>query len=363
MYRAPDDAEPAAGLMPTRVKTRKDTRVKTMGQITLKNKLQQTTTMIPNDFIDQHMKNADGEYVKIYLQILRLAGSNRPVDTDEIADMLDLTGKDVIRALKYWQKEGLLELTKDPVPEEKPKETAPAFPTPVPCKEELSAGEIEHRIKGTDLGRAVYMAEAYFGSPLTPGDLNTFCYIAETLHFSTELLEYLIEYCAEHQKKSMRYLERVALTWFQNGIDTVKKAKDATSQYTKNIFSVKKAFGIANRNLGQAELQYIDDWNELGFSPEIINEACSRTLLSTGQASFPYANKILTSWKNAGIRSVSDIRELDARHHDNPKEDRQNGRAARQKAAQGRTNSFHNFDQRSYDYDEMESLLLEKNRR
>ena len=56
------------------------------------------------------MIKADGEYVKIYLLILRLMNQNLPVQIDQLADTLELTQKDIIRALKYWEKEGLLEL-------------------------------------------------------------------------------------------------------------------------------------------------------------------------------------------------------------------------------------------------------------
>ena len=81
-----------------------------MDKIILKNTLHHTTTILPNEFIDHYMIKADGEYVKIYLLILRLMNQNLPVQIDQLADTLELTQKDIIRALKYWEKEGLLEL-------------------------------------------------------------------------------------------------------------------------------------------------------------------------------------------------------------------------------------------------------------
>ena len=79
-----------------------------MDKITLKNTLHHTTTILPNEFIDHYMIRADGEYVKIYLLILRLMNQNLPVEIDQLADTLELTRKDILRALKYWEKEGLL---------------------------------------------------------------------------------------------------------------------------------------------------------------------------------------------------------------------------------------------------------------
>lgn len=331
-----------------------------MEKITLKNTLQHTTTILPNDFIDNHMIKADGEYVKIYLLILRLLNSNLPVEIDQLADTLELTRKDILRALNYWEKEGLLSLSapEDTVPQETPLPV-----TPVPEKSSYNLSAMEKAIKGTDLEQTLYMAETYLGRPLSTTELSSFYYMHDALSFSSELLEYLIEYCITRDKKSFRYMESVAINWYQQGIDTVKKAREASSQYTRNVFPVMKAFGISSRNPGAAELDYIKKWNALGFDTDIIVEACNRTLLATHQASFPYANRILSDWKQSGVRNVADIEALDKRFHtDSRTQTRQNQNGSSPSAKNG-SNAFHNFEQRSYDYDDLESRLLEKNRR
>ena len=76
-------------------------------KITLLYNVQNEVTVLPNKFIDEYMIKADGEYVKIYLLILRLQGMGLPVDVDHLADHLELTRKDVLRALSYWEKAGL----------------------------------------------------------------------------------------------------------------------------------------------------------------------------------------------------------------------------------------------------------------
>ena len=78
-------------------------------KITLLYNVQNEVTVLPNKFIDEYMIKADGEYVKIYLLILRLQGMGLPVDVDHLADHLELTRKDVLRALSYWEKAGLLQ--------------------------------------------------------------------------------------------------------------------------------------------------------------------------------------------------------------------------------------------------------------
>ena len=366
-----------------------------MDKIILKNTLHHTTTILPNEFIDHYMIKADGEYVKIYLLILRLMNQNLPVHVDQLADTLDLTQKDILRALKYWEKEGLLEMEnsggigdsgetdKSGKTTDSGERTAAAeigkayegsgspvtFPQ-IPEKKSRNMADMEQSIRGTDLEQTIYMAETYLGRPLSVSELSSFCYISDSLHFSSDLLEYLIEYCITRGKKSVRYMESVAINWFQQGVDTIQKAKAESSQYTQNVFPIMKAFGIANRNPGPAELDYIRRWNSLGFETDIIVEACNRTLLATHQASFNYASKILDDWKKAGVRHVSDIRALDQKYHAAAQKDAGDSRApaarqsrSRSAGARGSSNAFHNFEQRSYDYDDLQSRLLEKNRR
>ena len=110
---------------------------------------------------------------------------------------------------------------------------------------------------------------------------------------------------------------------------------------------------------------------QLGLGTDIIIEACSRTLLATHQASFPYANKILEDWKRLGVRSTSDIKHLDDKHRSSnaaslastssagyakgqPRKG-MTGTAARKNTSNTSANQFHNFEQRTYDYSDLES--------
>ena len=81
-----------------------------MTKLTLTNHVQTNTTVLENEFIDRHMANANGEYVKVYLFLLRHLNDPAGVPKiSEIADALDYTEKDVIRALNYWKNQGLLD--------------------------------------------------------------------------------------------------------------------------------------------------------------------------------------------------------------------------------------------------------------
>lgn len=333
-----------------------------MDTIQLTQNISQNITLLPNEFIDHYMAKADGEYVKIYLLILRLTNQDLPVQVDQLADTLELTRKDVLRAIHYWEKEGLL--TSRSAPDSDGTSTRRPLPssgeTHIPAKQTHNASELYQYINGTGLEQLVFMAETYIGHPLSVQELNSIYYISDDLHFSTELLEYLVEYCTEKGKTQIRYMEKVAINWYQQGIDTVNKAMDQSALYTQNVFSIMKAFGISGRNPGQSEMDYITRWNSMGFEADIIIEACNRTLLTTHQASFPYANRILEDWKRAGVRNISDIRSIDRQYHTKASTASRKNEIGLKSVS---SNAFHNFEQRSYDYDDLESRLSGKNRR
>ena len=82
-----------------------------MINIQLHNDCPATDTIVPNQFIDRFMPSANGEFVKVYLYLLRSMQSHASNCTiSAIADCFNNTEMDVIRALRYWQKTGLLHL-------------------------------------------------------------------------------------------------------------------------------------------------------------------------------------------------------------------------------------------------------------
>ncbi len=346
-------------------------------------------TILNNHFIDHILPKADGEYVKIYLMLLRLQSAGEAVSVEILADRLELTQKDVLRALSYWVREGVLQREAVPGvvcpqdqkqapgeetagPEREPGQTVPedrkpamaadcgpVLPRPVPVKSSRSPEDLARCRSDCDLSRTVYMAEIYLGKPLSVTDLESIFYISDQLCFSPDLMDYLIEYCVDRGKKSIRYIERVAISWYEKGISTVEEAKAESRSFTENVYPVMRAFGLSGRNPGPSELDFIENWNRMGLGTGLIIEACSRTLLAINQPSFRYANRILEEWKRQGVRSIEDVKKLDQQHMSavrGRKEDQAGGQTAP-------SNSFHNFNQRQYNYSSLESALAETNRR
>ena len=151
----------------------------------------------------------------------------------------------------------------------------------------------------------------------------------------------------------MRYLDKVALSWQEKGIHTVEQAKEDAAIHSQAYYGVMKAFGITGRSLVESETSYIKKWTqEYGFDLPLIREACSRTMTAIHQPSFEYTDSILTSWHKNQVHTLADVQKLDAAYSQTRKV------TVKTEDAPVKKNAFNNFNQRSYDYDKLEELLL-----
>lgn len=347
-----------------------------MKKLTLTNYAQGNTTVLENEFIDRYMIKANGEYVKVYLLLLRhLNEASGMLSISEIADILECTEKDVLRALKYWKNQGLLDYCDrteehnaetDRSKAETSAHSAAAIMTAsgtgtISDNDSAAVPNIQQyrsRKERKEFKELLFVAEQYLGKTLSAVDIDTITYFFDTLHMSAELIEYLIEYCVENGHKSMHYIQKVALSWNEQKITTVSDAKASTVMYNKNCYSVLNAYGIKGRAPAASEITYIKKWNEeYGFTLDIILEACNRTMNTIHQPNFEYTDTILKNWRSKNVHYLKDIEALDADYL----------RSKEQKKAQAtkpdkhiKTTKFNNFDGRSYDMNDLERKLVQQ---
>ncbi len=321
--------------------------------------------LVSNEFIDRYLAEANGEYVKVYLYLLR--HKEESVSIEQIADGLNHTEADIRRAISYWEKLGVL--STDSVSSQKEKTIAgqdfaadrtaassqtasetskdnTKAPRPVYSQDQVN------RLQGDDeFSELLYIAQRYLNKIFTQRELEVFAYLYDGLHMSAELLEYVVEYCVQGGHTSIRYIETVAINWHEKGFANAEQAKAYASGFTKNSFSVMRAFGLTGRNPGETEQEMIERWfGEYGFTKEIVLEACNRTIEATHNPSFRYADRILSEWRKAGVHSLHDISALDEKHKGQKNQ-------KTQKNSRQANNQFLNFEQRNTDYD---SLVLDQ---
>lgn len=362
-----------------------------MGKFTIYKDGYIDATVISNKFIDEYMKDANDAQIKVYLYLLRMVSANLSTSVSEIADKFNHTEKDVLRALKYWEKTRLLSLDYDEsktltgihlkeLHQSAPSEEKPAIEKPMEekaptvkavsmapvvsivsrqteepfAKPSYTADDLRSFRDKETTAQLLCIAESYIGRPLTAGEMKSILYFSDVLHFSDDLIDYLIQYCVDRGKKDFKYIDAVALNWAQSGITTPKQAEKFSSKYDKSIYTIMKELGKNNMPTSK-ELEYINRWvKEYGFSADIISEACERTVMATDSHRFEYAEGILSNWKKENVHRKSDIQRIDELYQKR-KQTKNTSTAA---ASSG--NRFNQFSQREYDFDELEAMLLRK---
>ena len=409
-----------------------------MTAINISSDIATSFTTVSDIFIDQYMPKANGEFVKVYLYLLRATGSGAGIATiSEIADHFSNTEADIIRALNYWASEGILQvqtgadgqimginlcslsvsgmqaaqsniqsavadnaaqnnlqnsvvnnaaqngLQNDVVNNvaqnistadirmqdsvvEKLKSQTPDMPAS--SQKEYTLDEIKEFRKNPDISELFFIIETYLKHTLSSTDTNMVLYWLDELHFSTDLVEYLVEYCITKGHSSLRYMNKVALGWADAGIKTVDQAKDDAAAHSQIYYSVMKALGITGRNLVDSEVSLINKWvGEYGFDIELVKAACSKTISAIQKPSFEYTDSILANWRKKDVHTLKDVEVLDANFAKANKASA-TGSSQSTNAANGSSkpksnnssskNKFNNFNQRNNDYDKLEKLFL-----
>lgn len=360
-----------------------------MKRLSLSSSQVNTITTVSNSFIDNFMMDANGEFVKVYIYLLRHLSSS-DISMGDIADRLNLTEKDVVRALKYWDQKSVLSVTfKGNEPEsitileldsvsQTSKETVAtlseinteetvntdintdteASDVSHPDKNAYSPAQIKRLKEQEDIRELLFIVEQYIGKTLSGTDVNTVIYIHNGLGFSPDLVEYLVEYCVTNNHTSLRYIEKVALAWHSQGITNINDAKEAAAIRSKRTIAVTRAFGISDRNLTPIELDFINRWyDDYGFDPVIVEEACKRTILTMSKPNFSYTDGILRKWKTNNLHTLEDLKNFDAGYRAKitvPAGNKTNVAKS--------TNNFNNFSQRTYNFDEIEKTLISNNK-
>lgn len=335
--------------------------------ITLTTSVLGDSTTIPNTFFDFYLPRAAGEFLKIYLYLLRWQPvRDHELSIGSIADFFHLTEGDVVRAFRYWEGEHLLAMTTDENGRIlsiclNPAGDAGFYGAQItPVKEEAFEAPYDPEASQPVTEELPLIIEQYLGHPLSRSDLEKIRYFHEDLGFSCSLIEYLIEYCVSGGHTDMRYIEAVARRWSEQGIRTVDEAKAESEIYRTSSYAIMKEFGLGGRSPVPGEMQYIRKWvRSYGFPTEIICEACRRTMMSIHVPSFEYTDSILLSWKEAGIRTLEEIEAADKLRSTQTK-GKSAPRSSARKNGSAASNSFHNFHQRDNRYSELQQTLLKK---
>lgn len=393
-------------------------------------------TSIHNTFIEKYMLRANGSYVKVYLYLSKcIQAGEEDLSISSLADQMENTEKDVIRALNYWEKQGLMRITRSedgaeifgidvlnpdetmetatsihktaghhgtetaasldapaaqtsvsgsrkagskkhtqdtyteaagrtsassqiltgstPASPQNPADSASASPqnladsastspqnpadsapasmlisadtasistqTPPPAAKATDAPKTIHvtteqmnrLADNDDFCWTCNVVESYLGHPVKPKEMQLITYLYDTLHFSSELILHLYEYCISLGKTSTNYIQAVALSWDEKQVKTPEDAQNASTEYNAAYTAISKSLALG-RSLAMVEKEFVDRWqNKWSMDLSVILEACNRTMLKLQHGDFKYTEGILDRWHRSGVHTLADIQKAD----------------------------------------------------
>jgi DnaD/phage-associated family protein len=291
-------------------------------------------TPVYNSFIDEYLKEANGDFVKVYLLCLRLGHLREASSVEKIATALNLLQADVAKAFDYWVNLGIMKYTPD------------GFIQLLPLKEnKIEDLEVYYDGSVKEMFRDI---ERLTGRPLSSKELSVYMSMIDDFSFSPEVITFLVEYCSSKKKTDFRYIEKVGLAWYDNGIKSIDDAQNYITKHEEkwNSYRAILSFmGIKDNDISKPQEEFLEKWLfKFNFPVDVIQEAIRICTMRINESNFSYIDKILADWSKNGVKNINDIKKASKK----PK--------GTKKAA---SNSFGNYSgQRQYDMQELRKQLL-----
>ncbi|GAA0071936.1 DnaD domain protein [Clostridium sardiniense] len=318
-----------------------------------------TFTPVSNVFIEKYMPKARGEFVKVYLLMLKYNIASEPgVNSSVLAATLNLLESDIMNALNYWNDEGVIKL----VPIDKMSNFSIEFLSlededPNVNKDNINILEALNNSETTDMLKDI---EKILARPLSSKEMEIYLGWQREFNFPSELILILIEYCSSKGKNNFRYIEKVAESWNDMNIKTVEEAqihiKQNEDKWTK-IRRILSYLGMKSSEVMKPQEEMLEKWIfTYKFNMQLIEKACDICFERLNRADFKYIDGILGKWHQNNIKTIEDIALKDKNKSNNKQfktNYNNNTNSNKPKAIR-----FNDFTQREYDYDSLEKKLL-----
>lgn len=273
---------------------------------------------LPCETVDRYINDAPADALRLLLYLYRHGGEQ---ESGALCKALRMDEDTLLAALAYWAERRLFTLGAGhpPAAAEAAAQTAPpAAPSKKAERPVRPALETPTQYTATDIAnRSRNSAEIRFlldtaptllGRLLSPADCSTLLFLYDSAGLPADVILMLLEYCVTTGHTNLRYLEKVALSWAEDGIDTHEKAEQRIRQL-ESLHSfegqVRSIMGITGRALTPSERQHMTRWaNEWQTPPELVHAAFDICVKRTGKLSFSYINSILKTWHEKGYTTA-----------------------------------------------------------
>lgn len=303
--------------------------------LTMQNSPWHTLFSVPTAVVDQYLKLATPSQLKVLLYLLR--HQPEQIDTEQIGKQIGCLPELVEEAILFWQQTEILSAPEaapaqpsvPAVPEVQPSVTAALESTPAtePVPEPkpqtgvatIPRTSAEVQMLPTEMAAAIQqseslqilfrMAEKEFGQLLRPMEQRSLIWLHDYLGFSSDIILLVLAYCHKIGKHSIAYAEQILADWWSQEIDTMQKAQEAIMRMEENRSYRGQIMRMLemHRNPTPKQQSYIELWQKNAVPMDLIRYAYEKTVEQTDKLSFPYIDRILQSWTEAGYQTRQDV--------------------------------------------------------
>ncbi len=264
---------------------------------------------IPREAIMNNLLEADAVQMKVLICIM-----DKPdITSEELCEKLDITKRRLTAALSFWEKAGAL--TKDGAKVGRSKASKVEPSKTVERVVELpkyTSEDIAKYIESHSGARQLLLdCQQLIGKMFNLAETEIVIGLLDYLKLDEAYISLLFAHCARNGKKSLRYIEKMAIGLFDRGIMSYEELDahlcmiEAAEAYDKPL---RKLFGIGRRALTKKEQDAFDKWcGKMEMPFDVIEKAFEITVDRTGNASIDYCNAILCSWFDKGYKTLEEV--------------------------------------------------------
>ncbi|MBV7273258.1 DnaD domain protein [Clostridiaceae bacterium UIB06] len=321
-----------------------------------------TYTPVSNIFIDKFMPKARGEFVKVYLLGLKYCVSGElGVNSQIMSSALHLLETDVLNAWNYWNDENVIKIIPIDNMGNYSIEFLDLVDLPSVNSNDINLLEELNKNSTKDMLQDI---EKLLGRPLSSKEMTMYIGWLKDFNFTPEIILLLIQYCASRGKTDCRYIEKIAIAWFDAKIKSIDDAQAFIKKHEDKWVKIRKILnylGIKDAEIMKPQEDLLHKWiSTYNFSLDVIYRACDICFQRINKADFKYIDGILNSWNKDGIATIEDVDKKDLKK-DNKKSSYNNNSNSSFKNNnynKASNSTFNNFKQRDYDYDDLKKKLL-----
>ena len=238
------------------------------------------------------LRRATREQLAVLIALMASPDAER----DGIAQMSGVADAQLDAAVSYWQSAGVLRCDAAPAP-------------PAPAERPDRAAELPHYNteeaarfleRNPSAASLIDGCQRALGKIFNTSETEIVIGLLDYLSLEPDYILLLCAHCAQHDRRSLRYIEKMAISLHDGGIVTYEqlelhlKKLDMTRDAEH---ALRELFGIGQRALLKKEqaafYNWIAEWN---LPLDLIRHAYEITVSKTGKPSVPYTNAILEKW-------------------------------------------------------------------